>query len=158
MALLGGVALLEKVWLSWRKCATGGGLWGLRCSSQVQSLFLLPVDLDVELSSHHLCTTMLTWCNGVNLWTVSQFQLNAFLYKSYRGHGVSHSNRTLTKTRQSLQLVLSCIFLMKLKKIKHGWMILFHALIKKRILMMLQLIQRWLTHYMSDGECWNKLK
>jgi hypothetical protein len=60
------------------------------------SLLLLPADTDVELSapspapylpafyhvSHHEN-------NGLNLWTVSQPQLNVFFYKSYYDHGVS---------------------------------------------------------------------
>jgi hypothetical protein len=54
--LLGGVALLEWVWPYWKKYATvslEGGLSGFRSSSQAQhySLFLLPEDPDVDLSS-----------------------------------------------------------------------------------------------------------
>ena len=47
-----GIILLLVVWPSWRKCVTGGRLWGLKCSSQTQchSLFLLLMNPDVELS------------------------------------------------------------------------------------------------------------
>ena len=62
----------------------------------VTVLFLLPPDLDVELSatspaacppacSHAFCHDD----NGLTLGTVSQPQLNVFLYKSCCGHGVS---------------------------------------------------------------------
>jgi len=75
----------------------GGGLWGFKCSSQAQShSFLLPSDPDVELSvtspasrppGHHHASHRDD--NGLNPEPVSQPQLNAFLYKSCLGHGVS---------------------------------------------------------------------
>ena len=45
-----GMALLEWVWLCWRKGVTRGSLWGLRCSSQTWclTLFLLTLNPDVE--------------------------------------------------------------------------------------------------------------
>lgn len=50
VALLGGLDLLKYMWPCWRKCITGHGLQGLRCSSygQYGSHFLLHVDLDVD--------------------------------------------------------------------------------------------------------------
>lgn len=66
-------------------------------------LFLLPADLDTELSTilgHHVClyATMLPAVIKINQTSelLSQPRLNAFFYKSFCGHGVSHSNRILT--------------------------------------------------------------
>lgn len=59
------------------------------------SLFLLPINLDVELSAY-FPTSCWPACHGdfhhdnrLNLLTVSQPQLNVFLYKGCCGHDVS---------------------------------------------------------------------
>jgi hypothetical protein len=87
------VALLEYVWPCWRKCVTGGGLWGFRSWSQaIGSFLLLPADLVVELSNplqHHVCIPLCHDDNGLNIWTMNQSQLNSFLYKSCLCHGFS---------------------------------------------------------------------
>ena len=81
-----GVALLEEVCV-W---------WWLKPGPVSHTPFPLPVGLNVELSvtssapclpGHHHA-----FChadNALNLLTVSQPQLNVFLYKSCLGHGVS---------------------------------------------------------------------
>ena len=81
----------------WRKCVTEGGFWGLRCSSQAQylTLFLLSIDphgdaaLYLSLCSLMCCHASCHDDSGLKLWTVSQPQINIFLFKSWRDHGVS---------------------------------------------------------------------
>jgi hypothetical protein len=79
------------VWLCWRKC--------------VSVLLLLPVDPDVELSApspapclsacHHASCHV---DNGLNLLTLSQSQLNVFIYKSCLNRPFT-AIKTLTKTK-----------------------------------------------------------
>lgn len=69
------------------------------------SLFLLPVDLDVESPAPSPAPDLLMCClaschddNGLNLETVNHPQLNAFLCKNAMVSESLHSGRTLTKT------------------------------------------------------------
>jgi hypothetical protein len=100
-ALLGGVALLEEVIPCW------GGLWGPSAQAPLregETLLLAPCrkqsysassDEDQELSllQHHVCLyvdvspimVMMDWTSE----TISQAQLNVFLYKSYSEYNVS---------------------------------------------------------------------
>ena len=62
---IGGVTLLEQVWLCWRKYVAGGGLWSFKSSSQAQC-HTLP-----------FCLQHLSWC-----WTLSYLSsstMSAFL-------------------------------------------------------------------------------
>ena len=64
---------------------------GFEVSEAQPLLFLMPVDQNVELSSTSSAPCLLASHhdgNGLNLWTVSQPQLNVVLYKSCSGHGV----------------------------------------------------------------------
>ena len=90
-----------EVWLCWRKCVTGGKLWGFKCSSQDQR-HSLPIasDADVEISapSPSPCLSVCSLAAhhddiALNLWTVNQPQLNVIVYKSSMVMVSLHSNR-----------------------------------------------------------------
>jgi hypothetical protein len=71
--------------------------WCLGCSIQAQYHSLPPACCPGSRTLSYLLDTMLSTChhasyhddNGQNFWTVSQSQLNVFLYESCCGHGVS---------------------------------------------------------------------
>ena len=81
---------VEEVWPCWRKCVTGGRLWGFRNSSQAQCLFffLLPADLNVKLSATYSATCLPVYYydshheeNGLNPWTCKQAPIKCFLIR-----------------------------------------------------------------------------
>ena len=49
------MALLEEVWLCWRNCDTGGGLWGFRSLSQTQSVCLSVSLRTFSFLQHPVC-------------------------------------------------------------------------------------------------------
>jgi len=76
-------------WPCWRKCGTGlEASYAHSMPSVAHRLLLLSVDQDVELSAPSLAPSLPGHChashhddNGLNLWIVSQSQLNGFLCK-----------------------------------------------------------------------------
>lgn len=76
----------------WRNHAIEDGLWGFKCSSHDQCLFLLPSDWDAEAQLSCLplcCHAFHREDNGLNLWNSKVASIKCFSYKSCHGYGIS---------------------------------------------------------------------
>ena len=82
---LGGVALLEQLWLCLKKYVTGGEFWGFNCSCQAQNLSLPAACIAIAgcriLISHVGHHASCCEDNGLHFWNCTLAQSNAFIYE-----------------------------------------------------------------------------